>query len=51
MENTLQAAQELAERAARKAGEVARMNFDRITSVIEKDIYGDMVTDVDHEAE
>ncbi|PZT53495.1 inositol monophosphatase family protein [Paenibacillus silvae] len=51
MIDTLQAAQELAERAARQAGEVAKMNFDRVANVIEKDIYGDMVTDVDHEAE
>ncbi|CAH1207331.1 Fructose-1, 6-bisphosphatase/inositol-1-monophosphatase [Paenibacillus sp. JJ-223] len=51
IEQTIQAARLLAENIIRKAGQVALDQFDRITCLVEKDEFGDIVTAVDHEAE
>ncbi|MEK4434693.1 MULTISPECIES: inositol monophosphatase family protein [unclassified Paenibacillus] len=51
MEQTIRLAQEIAERVIREAGQIARVHFDQITCAVEKDKFGDVVTDVDHETE
>lgn len=51
IEQTIRLAQDLAERVIRKAGVVAKEHFDQITCAEEKGIFGDVVTEVDHEAE
>lgn len=47
----IKAAEELSIQAIRKAGQVARDCFDKITSTHEKDQFGDVVTEVDFLAE
>lgn len=47
----IQTAKELAIRAVKQAGLVAKAHFDQATEFHEKDSFGDVVTEVDHKAE
>ncbi len=50
-EDIIRVARELSITAILKAGQVAKDYFDKGIDLQEKDIYGDIVTDVDHKAE
>lgn len=51
VEDIIRVARELSVRAILKAGQVAKEHFDKVIDLQEKDIYGDIVTDVDYKAE
>ncbi|MFB7817741.1 inositol monophosphatase family protein [Paenibacillus chitinolyticus] len=51
MEDILRAAKKVAIQAALQAGQEAKNRFENINSILEKDDFGDVVTEVDHLAE
>lgn len=51
VDNIIKTAKELSVKAILKAGKVAKDHFDNFTVVQEKDVYGDVVTEVDYLAE
>jgi myo-inositol-1(or 4)-monophosphatase len=51
VEEIIKTAKEVAVRAVKQAGQIAKDRFDRITDLQEKDEFGDVVTAVDYQAE
>jgi myo-inositol-1(or 4)-monophosphatase len=51
MEKIIKKAKELSVKAVLQAGQIAKDHFDQFTNLQEKDIFGDVVTDIDYKAE
>lgn len=51
IEDIIRTAKELSVRAVMMTGQVAKDHFDNLSDILEKDSFGDLVTEVDHKAE